>query len=199
MGLRRKYYELTSEQRLLVMIGALALYCGVLFLLVLNPQIKSYKKAQMDNKRVANAGDTMNKKRIELKTLGRKKVIMDSSRLEILRANGNEVLLASKVSEYLEILRDTNDRLGGRNCTIDEGPIESAYISMNGRRDVYKVMRLPVKISFESDYSVLSNYLFQLQTLKHLMKLGEVEIHSKGYSGDLRVSVNLGIYFIEES
>jgi hypothetical protein len=197
--MRQKYFELTGQQRAILLAALLIMTASIIYGLALSPQIKAVQKAGSDKKIAIEAGKTMDGNIEKMRTLGMKNNDISVAQMEILRANGNEVLYSSNVSGFLENLRELNDRLGGKNFRIEEGAIQTAFVTIGERKDLYKLMRLPARITFEGDYSMMSNFLFQTYALKRMIKIGDVDIQSKGYSGDLRVTFELGIYFVEES
>ncbi|MFA6449545.1 MAG: hypothetical protein WCX65_08760 [bacterium] len=197
--MRQKYFELTGQQRAMLLAALLFMTASVIYGLALSPAVKAVQKAGSDKKVAIEAGKSMDVQIAKLRTLGMKNNEIGVAQTETLRANGNEVLYSSNVSSFMDGLRELNERLGGKNFRLEEGAIQSAYVTLGERNDVYKLMRLPAKISFEGDYSVMSNFLFQLYALKRMIKIGDVDIQTKGYTGDIRVTLDLGIYYVEES
>ncbi len=199
MDLMERYFSLNGQQRALLLTVVLVLFAGLLYAADLKPRMTVYRQAQADNKRAMETSKMLDAQLLNLRALGKKDAKIDAAQFETLKAANNELLFASQVPDFTDLLRELNDRLGGRNFRIEESALSSAYITVGERKDVYKLMKLPVKLYFESDYSVVSNYLFQVHALKHLLKFKDIDIRSKDFSSDLRVTVEMDIFFIEDA
>lgn len=199
MGIREKFFELTSQQRRLAVLAVAVVFtlllCGALIpnkLKAYNASKNSYNEAEKAAKLVVRTNGN-----IEENT--KKGKLLSTQEVQQLRLNGNELLAESDIKEFLEILNEINERLGGHEIRIEEGMTTDAYMKLGPGGNAYKVSKLPVKIVFNSSYATLSNYLFQLHGMKRFIKLGNIEINNIGYSGDIRVTLKAGIFYLEGS
>ncbi len=199
MDLLEKYFSLNGQQRALLLTVMLILFAGLLYAADLKPRMDIHKRAQADNKNAIETSKRLDEQLVRLKVLGKKDARVEASQFQMLKAANNELLFVSQVPDFVSLLRELNDRLGGRNFRVEEGPLSQAYITVGERKEVFKLMKLPVTLYFESDYSVVSNYLFQIHALKHLMKFKDIDVRSRDFSSDLRVMAQMDIYFIEDA
>ncbi|HOX29407.1 MAG TPA: hypothetical protein PLQ76_09675, partial [bacterium] len=109
-----------------------------------------------------------------------------------------EVIFSSQMTEFLNMLRELNEQVGGTHYSLQEKPSESAHLSLGQRGDVYDLMRLPVIITFNADYATASNFLFQLRSMRRMLRIEDTKFISEIYTGNLTVLVKMDIYFVEE-
>lgn len=199
--LRTFFFNLNGVQRAVVMAAVILLIAVVLSAVVLYPAFGAYTRGKGDLARLREVVWTQAAQLKKLGALGETNKRLEPEQIESLRASENEIAYASQVPDFLEALKSLGDQTGASEFTLTEGDISPAYVSLGPRRDVYEVMRLPVAVTFRSDYAVASNYLFQLREMKRLLRLESLEIVSvdKAGSGAVKVSLKIGIYFVEES
>ena len=200
-SLKTAYFNLAESQRMLIMAGVLLLMTAALYLAVINPLVQSYGLAKVNLARTNEAIVLLDGQLKELQSMGETNQKLGADQIELLRGSGNEIVFSSQVSDFLEVLKDLNAKVGGAGFELTEGEVGPAYIEVGPRRDVFEVKRLPVTITFETDYAGVSNYLFELSALKRLVRMENVEISSGRYetTGTLKVSLEMGVFFIEES
>jgi hypothetical protein len=198
-NLREKYFGMTDPQRNRMTVVVLLLIFGGFFSTFIYPRVQTYSTAK---KNLANAHIAVTRLEDQIETLkdrGKNNLAVEAAQIELLRTNENEVLFSSDMPGFLASLKDVDEKVGGGDFQIIEGKAGPAFLKIGQADDIYQLQRLPVKVSFTADYSTASNYLFQLSAMKRLMTFDNIEIKSDKYTSNLKITVDLGIYFVEES
>jgi len=199
--LKSKYYHLTDAQRVMANAALMLLLSAALYVGILGPAVKAQGKVQAELKRTQDTLKLMDAQLRKLKALGEIGRQLGPDQIAQLRAAGNDVAFESQVPDLLETLRELSEKAGGANFKLAEGNPGPAFVGIGPRQDVFGLARLPVTVEFEADYAGASNYIFQLGEVKRLLRLDRVRIASAGYTKPfpLKVTIDLGIFYIEES
>lgn len=108
---------------------------------------------------------------------------------------GNTLYTEAEVAAFKEDLKVIVEGAGGKSLDVREGETISDYIKDNQRDDVYRVLKQPVSVHFTAGYDGVSNVLFQLTSLKHMITVTNLALHSaKG--GDVAASFNLDVFYV---
>jgi hypothetical protein len=198
-NIRTRYYNLTDPERTMVMLAALAVASAVMYLLILTPMVKTWKNAKTELKRTGDTVYLLDTQLKKLKALGHANTHIGPEQIEQLRAGGNDAVFESQMRGFLDMLGGLNAKSGGKDFKLEEGNPGRAYVGVGPRKDVFDVMRLPVTITFKSDYSAASNYIFQLRELKKMVRIDDVVVESGSYTtmAPLKVRIEMGVYYLE--
>ena len=199
MGIKERFFEMSEQQRKLAVFAVVVIFTLLLCGVLIPRKMKAYKTTKNYYEEAEKAAKIVDGTKFVTEGNTKEGRLLNSQDVQQLRLNGNELPTESDIKEFLEILKELNERLGGHDIRIDEGQTANAYIKFGPGGNVYKVSKLPVRITFSSGYAALSNYLFQLHGMKRFIKLGNIEINNIGYSGEIRTTLNAGIYYLEES
>ncbi|HOO56132.1 MAG TPA: hypothetical protein PLN69_04865 [bacterium] len=195
---RDTYFGLSREKQMLVLFALLLIVSVIAYFLVIAPAVNSYKQKKSTYSMKEGEIRMLELQLEKLKTLGQLNRPVEAAQITELNKNDNGILFATEVPVFLKELRQLCEKVGGDNFNLIEGEIETAFLSVGPRNDVFKVNRLPLTVMFESNYSISSNYLFQLRAMKKMMVFEEIDVRSPDLSGEVQATIDMNLYFIEE-
>lgn len=109
---------------------------------------------------------------------------------------GNTLYTESEVAAFKEDLKVIVQGVGGKSLEVKEGEIISDYIKDTRREDVFRVLKQPLTIQFTASYDGVSNVLFQLTSLKHMITATNLALHSAKVPGEVVASFKLDVFYI---